>query len=235
MRRLATPRAALALGALQLVLIAGGLVAGQLAHTFLQSLGVGVTVFLAFSVVGTTVAHRRPELPTGWMMLGVSGLLGLSALGVSYSVLDYRLHGGRLPLGLLAALIEPSWLPSFVLLVYTIVLYPAGRAPSRRWRWPLRILGGFTALWVLAVSSLVTHFVLRGHVRVLPGGDLYQTDHATGVWAAGSSLTVLVLAGSALLLIAWFVRQGISFGGSTASSAHSRSGSSPVRSCRCWV
>jgi hypothetical protein len=208
MRRIRRPTAASAVGIVVLVLVAGAMPLAFLDHrTQPELIATNWVVGLAFLAVGVLVAQRRPELAMGWLMLGVAALQALSELGVLYSVLDYRRHHGRLPLGSLAVVIEPLWLPAFVLLVFTIVLYPAGALPSPRWRWPMRWLAAVTlALWV-AACGLIAHTLIAGTVRIEAGGDLYQIDHTTGAWKIVSLLEVLGLVTLVLIVGAWLIRQ----------------------------
>ena len=80
---------------------------------------------------------RQPAHPMGWLLLGVALFFLLDGDASSYSILDYRMHHGSLPLGAVAVLLQPSWAPAIALLGLTILLFPDGRLPSRRWRWVL--------------------------------------------------------------------------------------------------
>ena len=207
--RLLTPRTAVVVGVLELLaLIAGftfgGQVGGQL--SFSGDVAGGVAV-LSFVGVGTVVALRRPDIAMGWIMLAVSGFIALSALGVGYSVFAYRLHHGKVPLGVLGLLFEPLWLPSFVMLMLAVVLFPDGRPPSSRWRWPLRIFGAAAVAWLFATVALVVHVVIAGTVKVESGGDLYQFDHPNGGWTVVGLLTGLVVVFFAVGFVAWLVSQ----------------------------
>jgi hypothetical protein len=47
---------------------------------------------------------------------------------------DYLLRHGRLPLGWVAVLTQPSWAPAIALLATAALLFPDGKALSRLWR-----------------------------------------------------------------------------------------------------
>jgi len=97
--RLATPGAALAIGVLIVVMLVTVGILSSMAHQFdLSGLG-QAALFLSFAVVGVIVAWHQPRNPMGWVLLGVTFFFFLEFLGSSYAYLDYRLHGGRLPLG----------------------------------------------------------------------------------------------------------------------------------------
>ena len=89
-----------------------------------------------YSSVGAIVASRRPENPVGW-------LLCLWALGESifhfsaqYAIYALLARPASLPAGEAMAWVS-SWLQFIVigLSVLSILLFPTGRPPSRRWRW----------------------------------------------------------------------------------------------------
>ena len=84
-------------------------------------------LFLGFGLVGMIVAWHQPRNPMGWVLLGVTFFLVLSSLGDAYAYVDYRLHGGRMPLGWLAVLVNPSWTPAIVLAGLALMLFPDGR------------------------------------------------------------------------------------------------------------
>jgi hypothetical protein len=208
-RTFATPTTAVVLGAISLVLLIASVPLAALDHQLtLSGYGFGGLATLPFALMGLLVARRRPHLRMGWIMLGVSLLQTLSTVGGFYAVLDYRIHQGRLPLGWLAALVQPSWLPSFAVLGLAIVLYPDGRLPSPRWRWPVRWLAAISVAWQLGTFALVIRTVLDGTVRIETGGDLRQFDHPTGGWVLVSGLLLgFVLITVGLMVGAWLVRQ----------------------------
>jgi hypothetical protein len=97
-RRLLSTRTAIALGVLAFALNIAALVliasAGETAAQLVRFMALLPTV-----AVGMLVAVRRPGNPLGWLMLGCGVMFSLEAGAVAYSVLDYRLHHGTLPLG----------------------------------------------------------------------------------------------------------------------------------------
>jgi hypothetical protein len=112
--RFATPGATLALGVFIVVMLVAAAVISSVSHHFrLSSLG-QVALILSFAVVGVIAAWHQPRNPMGWVLLGVTFFFLLDDLASPYAYLDYRLHGGRLPLGWLAVLLAPSWAPAIV-------------------------------------------------------------------------------------------------------------------------
>ena len=88
-----------------------------------------------YPILGWLIATRRPENRIGWMFL----VIGLSQAASGF-VSEYAIYGlltrpGALPIAEIAAWIGVwVWVPGFVLLFVTILLFPDGRLPSRRWR-----------------------------------------------------------------------------------------------------
>ena len=167
--RLASPATAVVLGGVVLALmVADGPARPSWRHLGLSS-GGGGGWYLGpvFGVVGFVVAWRKPGNPLGWLLLGAVGFLVLSGDAGAYAVADYRLRHGGLPLGWVAVLLQPGWAPAIALFGLSVLLFPDGRLPSRRWRW---------ALWALpgrgrAVDRGHGHHLGRGHHRPShPGG-----------------------------------------------------------------
>ena len=132
-RRLRPTWAAITLGTLITLLTVAGLVAVTSAG---QSEGqvIRLAGLTGLAALGTLVASRRPGNPFGWLLLGAGLFLSVSDGAAAYVVLDYRLHGGRLPLGRLAVALEPAYLLGLVLITGCLWLYPDERLPAGRWR-----------------------------------------------------------------------------------------------------
>jgi hypothetical protein len=198
-RGLAPAWVAVALGALITVLTIAGLVAIALAR---QSEGQLIRLMnVLFAVpIGILVASRRPGNPLGWLSLGAGLFLSVSDGAAAYTVLDYRLHDGRLPLGRLAVALEPAYLLGLVLITGCLWLYPDERLPSGRWRpvaWTLSAAGLAYGLvvfvpWVVAA--------LARQVRVDATGTPVDINQAVAglIWQ-------VALAGVLGLLLCWVV------------------------------
>jgi len=114
----------------------------------------------------------------GWLLLGVAGFLLLSGDASAYVVLDYRMHTGSLPIGAVGLLLTLSWVPALMLLGLTILIFPSGQLPSRRWRWVVGI-GGVAGLLYVLGASVVTVIVVSHHdVSVTSFGELTQVQQA---------------------------------------------------------
>jgi len=202
------------MGGLALALIAVAVPLSVLAHTWSASNAGPILDVAALCAVGAVVAWHRPANPLGWILLGAGGSQVLSAAAGGYSVLDYRVHHGTLPLGPVAVLLQPAWAATFTLLGLVILLYPGGRLPSARWwfmLWPYLALAGLYLGGALAIAA----DLIAGHrVRVDSGGTLTVFDHPAGGtawWGVVQTLFFLALAGSWLT---WLVRQVFAYSGS---------------------
>jgi len=176
--------------------------------------GYQVIVVLAFALVGVVIALRLPSHPIGWLLISVGLFLVLTGVASDYSILDYRMHHGTLPLGPIAILLAPSWAPAIALLGLTILLFPDGRLPSRRWRWllwPYLLLG---ALFVVGTLSIAARVIIEHKIHVDSGGGLTVLDHVTSyAWfSVAQALFFIVLLVSWL---SWLVLQVVSFRRST--------------------
>jgi len=210
----ATPGAALALGVLIVVMLVSAAVISSITHQLRLS-GVGqVALILSFAVVGVIVAWHQPRNPMGWVLLGVTFFFLLDDLASSYAYLDYRLHGGRLPLGWLAVLLAPSWAPAIVLAGLSLLLFPDGRLPSRRWRpmlWAYLALGAF---WLGGAFAISLAAVIGHHVSIDSSGGLASLDFPGGSTAWWGGVQAVFFPAVAVCWLAWLAGQVFSFRGS---------------------
>jgi len=206
--RPASPVTALALGCLVLLLAVGLIPLSIMAHQNpFENTGIGLGIAIPFAVVGMVVARRLPRNPIGWLMLAPSVLFLLDAVAGAVDVIDYRL-GGHLPGGPVAVLLYQSWAPLIALLPLVVLLFPDGRLPSPRWRWPLRVyvaLGlAFTAsLTALAAVTMIEHGI---HVDAI--GQLTIFDRSSGPGSGATAVTFLLFLG---FWLAFATRQVVSW------------------------
>jgi hypothetical protein len=209
--RLASPAGAVLLGGLVLALTVAAFPLGILAR---QSIGSGGATFVlgpVFAVLGFIVAWRRPQNPLGWLMLGAVAFLVLSGDAGSYVVADYRLRHGGLPLGWVAVLLQPGWAPAIALFGLTVLLFPDGRLPSKRWRWVLRAYLAVAAAWIAGTVIISAGAIIGHNVHVDSGGNLLTLDDPTGSaawWGAVQRLFFPVLL---VFWLASFAGQAISY------------------------
>jgi hypothetical protein len=148
---------------------------------------------LVFGAVGVVVARRQPRNAVGWILIGVSLVLLFNLETKLYSVLDYRLHGGRLPLGRVFLDFNKFGTSTIILGMLAVLLFPDGRVEGR-WRWAVwayvAVGVGFLAGQLAGTATL--H--LGPHISVDARGKLSASANQTGWWGA-SFLLAPVLVG----------------------------------------
>jgi hypothetical protein len=200
-RRLLSARSAIVLGVLVFVLTIAGLV---LVVSASQPEGqlIRLMTIVPVAAIGTLVASRRPGNPLGWLMLGAGLFFAVNDGAGAYSVLDYRLHHGALPLGRLALALQPTWAGGLVMITSCLWLFPDGHLPSGRRRRVGEILFAvgllYAALpfvpWVLAASARTLHLDADGTPAVL--------DHPVGWWLVWGAIENI---GFFAILLSWVV------------------------------
>ena len=166
----------LAVGAAMLALVIAAVPLASLAHQSVDASGGSVPVWVVapFGIVGLVVAWRRPDNPLGWIMFGGAFFGALSEDASFYTVADYRLRHGGLPLGWMALLAQPGWAPAIMLFGLVVLLFPDGRTPSSAWRWPIRGYAAAGMLWIAAALVVTLGAIAGHHTQVDSGGNLLQ-------------------------------------------------------------
>jgi hypothetical protein len=175
--RVARPGTALPVGVLTIVILAAAAVVGSQSHQLTLSAVGQAGLLLSFGLVGVVVAWHQPRNLMGWVLLGITFFFLLDELAGSYRTLDYRLHGGHLPLGWLSVLLAPSWAPATVLAGLAVLLFPDGRVPSGRWKpmlWAYLALGG---IWLGGAFAISLTEVVSHHVSIDATGGLTTLDY----------------------------------------------------------
>ena len=185
--RLTSRAACLVIGGVLLALFAAAVPLSGLAHQNLNAGGGSVPVWVsaAFAAAGWVLAFRRPANPLGWIMLGGAFFFALSEDASYYTVADYGLRHGDLPLGAVALLAQPGWAPGIVALGLLILLFPDGRLPSSRWRWLVAAYAAVAALWMAGTVVLTVRALADHRTQVDSGGNLLLlsgNDPAAGWW-----------------------------------------------------
>ena len=108
-------------------------------------------------LVGALIAARLPTNPYGWLWCALGFLYGVLALD------DGLRRIGALPGWLAAALIAAPFRTSLCVLVFLLLLFPTGRLPDRRWRWPAR-----AAVLITGIGLLVLPLALNNIDSVRP-------------------------------------------------------------------
>ncbi len=205
--RLASPTTALVLGGVVLVLMIADVPLADLAHQSVGASGGSLPVWISagFGVVGFVVAWRKPGNPLGWVILGLAAFGALSADASFYTVADYRLRHGGLPLGWVALLAQPGWAPALVLLGLVFLLFPDGRPPSPRWRWVLWTYVAVGVLWIAGAFALTVGAIIGHHTQVDPSGNLVVLGNTAQNAAWWNAITRVA---SALVAVCWLASLG---------------------------
>jgi signal transduction histidine kinase len=90
---------------------------------------------LAFSFAGALIVSRHPRHPIAWILNLSGGLSGVTFLAFAYWLLGTA-GGGALPGVAIAFWLDLwIWIPATILpTTFLLLLFPAGRLPSARWR-----------------------------------------------------------------------------------------------------
>ncbi|MDA0633043.1 histidine kinase [Nonomuraea sp. MCN248] len=135
----------------------------------------------AFPVFGAILVHRRPRLVIGWLLCAG----GVSAAANILSANLIALYGDP---GWAWIVVESTWQACQLSLgVLLPLLYPAGRLPSRRWRW--------------AVVPAVTGHLLDWAALLTVDRELREASHVlvtAGMALAFTSLAVRFARGDAI-------------------------------------
>jgi MFS family permease len=210
---LASPTTAVILAGFSLVLVAALTMLSLLTHDPQENLAgevQGLETAVPFAAVGFLVARRRPQNPIGWILLAFALGFLLSNVGTTYSVFDYRLHQGSLPLGWLAVSLGFLWIPSLMLMALPVLLFPEGKVPSSRWRWSLWVY--VVAFGVATISSVVLGVIIgfERHLHILLDGSP-NTNHVTGILNALNGPPYLCALIVLVLWLTWIVRLLVSY------------------------
>jgi hypothetical protein len=168
------------------VMLVAGLPLAAATHQFGGGGIVQFAILLPFAAVGGIVARRRPDNPIGWLMLGTAFIGAVSDIAGWYAVLAYRYGHPGLPLARLGVVLAPiGWFLLLLVLPLVILLFPSGRPPTRRWRWPSVLYLGIWAVVIGSATVVNLNWALTGGTPTIDStGELEIFDHSTG-WFGG--------------------------------------------------
>ncbi len=183
--RLASPRTAVLLGGLVLVLTGALPVTSVLLHANFTSVTAAasmVAVILAVATVGLVVAWHQPGNAIGWLLLAAGAWLPFTVVASAYAVYAYHPgHRGIPGLAPLAVFVDQQFTLVIVIFPLVTLLFPEGRLPSARWR---PVLWAYLVLCLsLPVSTAVAIASAGHHLRVLADGSLAAADNPPS-WTA---------------------------------------------------
>jgi hypothetical protein len=147
----------IAIGLIAIALILGGPAPTDAVQEAL-SLFALLALVLSFPLIGALLAARVPRNPIGWLFI-VTGL-GLSAGVAAESYAAHALKAAPpLPGGIWAAWISQwSWVVWITAVPLTLLLFPDGGLPSRRWRPVAAAILTFAAFQAFADAFRPTRF-----------------------------------------------------------------------------
>jgi hypothetical protein len=113
---------------------------------------VDTLVPVSFSIIGAIVASRLPANPLGWLFCAAACVAAVDHFSAEYALYALLAQPTSLPAGeALAWLASWAWILYCGCIALSLLLFPNGRPPSRRWRW-LAYLSVFLtiagAVWV---------------------------------------------------------------------------------------
>ena len=204
--RLASPTTAIALGLVVLALGISLVPLGVLVHKSPGAIWGQVAVILVVMAVSVLVAARQPKNLIGWGLLSIATFLGLYFVGGDYSVLDYRMHHGTLPFGLLALILDQSWAPALVLVAVVLWLFPDGKLPDGRLRWAFLFVTSIGVAFILMNFAVIGTAGAEYKIRVDSSGSLLTPDRP-GPWALFVGIENVVFFGLLASWVIWLILQ----------------------------
>jgi hypothetical protein len=154
------------------------------------------TWLAAVLAVGALIVWRHPDNAVGWLFVVASVTMAIALTSKSYAWAAY-FGGLDLPARTVAAWLS-HWLavPAAGLLLFAMLLFPAGRLPSPRWHWPSRVLA--MAFVLAAVGPMFKPGAIDGLRNVQ---NPYSTSWGDLAWTVSqvSQPIVVVLAGALIL------------------------------------
>jgi hypothetical protein len=162
--------------------------------------------FAAFMVVGAVIVAHRPGNAVGWIFAAIGLLAATGGLAMEYAAYAYVTRPGSWPGAVLAVWYQQQmWIPTLTLmLVFTPLLFPAGRLLSARWR-PVAVVAAITMTVIIAFTGLQPTLDLQGEEHTvrnpiglngIPGSE----ESALGTVLLGLLLVCAVAAAVSLAL-----------------------------------
>jgi hypothetical protein len=207
---LASPRTATILGVGVLVLLALSFpLAGLLHQLTILNIAPVIPFVLVYAAVGVVVARRQPRNPIGWILVIFVVLIMLSTDGGYYAVAAFSPRHRWLPLGPVAVLLKPLWVPAAALFPLVILLFPDGRLTSRRWWWVLWAYAGLFGCVLAVIFGRTIAAVAGHHIRLDSSGDVTSAGPPAG--AAAAAATALVLVSIGVICLSFVAHQVLSW------------------------
>jgi hypothetical protein len=183
--RLASPATATVLVSAAAALLGVILVMAAVTHSLtlssLQAVSGLLAMIAVIAAVGLVVARHQPGNPIGWLLLTIPLWLLLVLACGAVSTFSYRAGRPGLPvIGPVALVLAEQFPATLIPFPLVILLFPDGRLPSPRWRWPLRIYLVLAAAAPLTIAAVTIGAVAGHHVTVTADGYLASVEHPSG-------------------------------------------------------
>jgi hypothetical protein len=145
--------------------------------------GFGVLVYPPYAGIGALLALRRHRNPIGWLLIALSWTF-LFAFQPTTATAAALQAGIAPPLEIIMAW-SSAWLPTsgFLLLLVIMIIFPAGRMPKDKWRWPA-IAAIMAAASAVILAALVPTFkvTVDGQAITLPNQFTFLPDDSPWDW-----------------------------------------------------
>ena len=95
-----------------------------------------IVIPIGFSIIGAIIASRLPANPLGWLFCAAASVSAVAHFSGEYAIYALMAQPDTLPAGKAMA-----WLTSWVWILFigcialSLLLFPDGRLPGRRWAW----------------------------------------------------------------------------------------------------
>jgi hypothetical protein len=167
---------------------------------------IGFSIWVAaFTVVGVIIAFNRPGNAVAWICLGFGAVWSVWMFADGLLTYEAANPGTLTRPDLLAALVDPMWVPGVGLIGFLLLLFPDGRLPSPRWR-PVAWTLGATIL-VPTVTAFFLPGVIQDREYVNPLGVEAMAPWDEGIPGMALVLTlVLCILASAVSVVVRFRR-----------------------------
>ena len=160
--------------------------------------GVGGAAFLALSLayatVGALITSRLPGHRVGWLFAGLGLLIALQGLSYSYATYGLYATDGEVPALIAVVLMQGTGQVIAPLMALSLVLFPDGMLPSRRWRPVAAALASAVAGFLVAAALRPGPFDVPFDRVINPLGVAGLRDAMNGLTLACWLVTWVALA-----------------------------------------
>ena len=161
----------------------------------------------SFATIGVLVTRRRSENPIGWLFLAIGVIEGLTAALSHYAIVGLTARDA-FPGARWSAWFA-YWLVTFIvpsgLFLLLLVVFPNGRAASRRWAWLARAGLVFSALFALSEIFLLPRMEVTTGIEIDNPTNVASSSIPENAWLLGM---VILIGGVASVVVRYRRSQG---------------------------